>query len=1016
MDTTEGMLDKYKENKCEEKMLVSATSRIDELVPLIAYLNNPDRVNQTDYSDLLTTVCARMKKISMRVKGILDNNLYNDVVKHGWIEKRSGNNQTFKTWKKMWFILKPTELHYYVKDRGLTKKSLSTSSGALQTAAQPPAPQLHLEAELGKKKEGKAWKVRWVKLWDTKMEIYRTQRDQEILRTFDIKDIEWCDVYKDMSKRFVVSVMGVKYYFQTITKDDLYKWVEAIKERIAWHKKQRTQLSMDLTQFALKGIIYLGNINSIQDCTKFNSQQHCIGLVTEKRCTFLSFDSAEEKGEWLACIQEQLTKNNPLVATHGGQDGAGDADGTQATAISTPASMITPLTSSLHSTGSDEEAELGSHIPKKRSQTSFAALPHSDASGSGSAKDDDGDSGDEADSNPTSISLILKNEILRRSTHNLLNTFKLEVYVPMYPELETSTFLFSDSVLVEQAKHFIYKKIPQLQTSPVDDYRLGLDEETLLEVEFLKFMYCNTMIELALNTCGIVKIGIFNTRRGSRDRLTVNHRLAATRPSMRMLENTSSSPTLNVPVVKDDSSPAGNTTGGRTSPAPSPTWVDASPRTPSPSMTVNIPPPQMYNESAAASTSLSVLPSPNLLLSAEPMPTLNLSVPAAGTSSSPPRKLSHKSRRMSATDLQAFVTLKKSPLMQSCSGWTIEPVTTANIDFDNLILNKPHTSFYRKCILDCESVQSYLGEDSKVGPVAFSLVKDFVQDVYRGILHTKLGVKTCALDCKTINFGNIAALSKALKKRKIISHLVHQMDSRVDCRQLRLAPNQSGLQKELLTLEERQTTSGFKFGLVVCKDDQGTDDEIFSNRSGSQEYEEFLGLMGTKIELMGWPNYSAGLDVRANTTGTHSLYTDFKGNEVMFHVSTMLPYCPGDPQQIERKRQVGNDICVIIYNDGSQSYVPSTITSHFNHIVIVVQFDRINDSYKVSVATKDQVESFEPPVPQSVKREQLREYIITKLINGEMAALQAPVFFHKITRTRETLLKYFIEQYSHHAA
>lgn len=36
----------------------------------------------------------------------------------------------------------------------------------------------------------------------------------------------------------------------------------------------------------------------------------------------------------------------------------------------------------------------------------------------------------------------------------------------------------------------------------------------------------------------------------------------------------------------------------------------------------------------------------------------------------------------------------------------------------------------------------------------------------------------------------------------------------------------------------------------------------------------------------------------ADSTGTHSLYTNYQGYEVMFHVSTMLPYMPNNPQQV----------------------------------------------------------------------------------------------------------------------
>jgi RAP1 GTPase activating protein 1 len=67
-----------------------------------------------------------------------------------------------------------------------------------------------------------------------------------------------------------------------------------------------------------------------------------------------------------------------------------------------------------------------------------------------------------------------------------------------------------------------------------------------------------------------------------------------------------------------------------------------------------------------------------------------------------------------------------------------------------------------------------------------------------------------------------------------------------------------------------------------------------------------LEFLGEKIELKGWKKYRAGLDVSAGTTGEHSIYTVFKGYEVMFHVSTLLPFYSNDKQQLERKRHIGN--------------------------------------------------------------------------------------------------------------
>lgn len=47
-----------------------------------------------------------------------------------------------------------------------------------------------------------------------------------------------------------------------------------------------------------------------------------------------------------------------------------------------------------------------------------------------------------------------------------------------------------------------------------------------------------------------------------------------------------------------------------------------------------------------------------------------------------------------------------------------------------------------------------------------------------------------------------------------------------------------------------------------------------------------------------WPVYP--LCVAADSTGTHSLYTTYKDYELMFHVSTMLPYTPNNRQQVSK--------------------------------------------------------------------------------------------------------------------
>lgn len=83
--------------------------------------------------------------------------------------------------------------------------------------------------------------------------------------------------------------------------------------------------------------------------------------------------------------------------------------------------------------------------------------------------------------------------------------------------------------------------------------------------------------------------------------------------------------------------------------------------------------------------------------------------------------------------------------------------------------------------------------------------------------------------------------------------------------------------------------------------------------------------------------FRGGLDTQHCQTGRESIYTQFEGREVMFHVSTLLPYTEGDPQQLQRKRHIGNDIVAVVFQETNTPFVPDMIASHFLHAYIVIQ-------------------------------------------------------------------------------
>lgn len=58
--------------------------------------------------------------------------------------------------------------------------------------------------------------------------------------------------------------------------------------------------------------------------------------------------------------------------------------------------------------------------------------------------------------------------------------------------------------------------------------------------------------------------------------------------------------------------------------------------------------------------------------------------------------------------------------------------------------------------------------------------------------------------------------------------------------------------------------------------------------------------------------FRGGLDVTHGQTGSESVYHNFHNKEIMFHVSTKLPYTEGDTQQVltTDSERVTHNTCV----------------------------------------------------------------------------------------------------------
>nr|XP_044634663.1 GTPase-activating Rap/Ran-GAP domain-like protein 3 isoform X6 [Equus asinus] len=311
-----------------------------------------------------------------------------------------------------------------------------------------------------------------------------------------------------------------------------------------------------------------------------------------------------------------------------------------------------------------------------------------------------------------------------------------------------------------------------------------------------------------------------------------------------------------------------------------------------------------------------------------------------------------------------------------------------------------HTRWYFKYFLG-QVHQNYIGNDAEKSPFFLSVTLSDQNNQrvpqYRAILWRKTGTQKICLPyspTKTLSVKSILSAMNLDKFEKGPREIFHPE-----------------IQKDLLVLEEQEGSVNFKFGVLFAKDGQLTDDEMFSNEIGSDAFQKFLNLLGDTVTLKGWTGYRGGLDTKNDTTGIHSVYTVYQGHEIMFHVSTMLPYSKENKQQVERKRHIGNDIVTIVFQEGeepSPAFKPSMIRSHFTHIFALVRYDQQNDNYRLKIFSEESVPLFGPPLPSPpvfTDHQEFRDFLLVKLINGEKATLETPTFAQKRRRTLDMLIR-----------
>jgi hypothetical protein len=218
----------------------------------------------------------------------------------------------------------------------------------------------------------------------------------------------------------------------------------------------------------------------------------------------------------------------------------------------------------------------------------------------------------------------------------------------------------------------------------------------------------------------------------------------------------------------------------------------------------------------------------------------------------------------------------------------------------------------------------------------------------------------------------------------------------------------------LLDYESKSFFKKYKFGLLYVQAGQIEENDYYSNDVISADLQEFMDLLGQTVDIKSWNKYIAGLPTEGDCKG---VYAEIEDTEIMFHAAPLIPARVEDPQRIDRKRHLGNDVVMLIFKEGDQKFDPSIFNSQFNHIFVVVQ--KLKHAgpgvrYRVECIHKQSVPPHPPSLPAPAvfgNTPEFRRWLLLKLINSERAALrETPAFRNKMCVPRLSMIKELIEK------
>lgn len=259
--------------------------------------------------------------------------------------------------------------------------------------------------------------------------------------------------------------------------------------------------------------------------------------------------------------------------------------------------------------------------------------------------------------------------------------------------------------------------------------------------------------------------------------------------------------------------------------------------------------------------------------------------------------------------------------------------------------------------------------------ISFLSEPDAETRTHRGLINSKTGFQEMELIIQKGMSGASSQLEKALSTKDPKLRFVRIRD-----------PDAI---EEIKKIEKnhRQEVTLIASSLVYCKAGQVSPHEMFQNREHSPAFDSFLKIIGITLPL------------------NEKNSSDWRGKHVRWHLSTTL-------NQEQIRRLIGNNKTVVFFFDSDQPFDTKGIQEMgaVPQIFIVVQPKGL--AFRIACFSTLS-KPFEPFAPSQYlfQGEEVKEFILTKLHNGLMAARTCKPFNVTFEKPRGAQIQEFAQKF-----